>query len=772
PNPDFNRTDLVTYEVTDPDGNTTTRTLTITVNPVNDDPVANDDTNVTDYDTPVTTNVIGNDTDVDGDTLTIDGTPVLLSGEGTISFTPEGEITFTPANGFDGDAVIEYTITDGNGGSDTARLTITVTPLPLDGIVEGNDDDNLIDEDYLGDPEGDRIDNEDAILPGEDPNDDIVTAGGGNDTVISGEGSDEVYGEDGDDVIDTGNADPAFDNPLPWFSIDADPEDDRDFVDGGDGNDSITTGDDSDTIYGGAGDDTINGGIDDDFIYGGDGDDLIDDDQGSDYIEGGAGDDTIIAGIDVFSDYEDDDPNLPFGGFTSDPLTDDNQDTVLGGAGNDVIFTGDDADSVEGGTGNDTIHAGIDDDFVDGGEGDDSITGGHGSDSILGGAGDDWINAGDSELLWGQEPDATDPQPFNGRDTVDGGEGNDTIFGEDDDDLLMGGDGDDVIDGGIDEDTLMGDAGNDELSGGDGDDVLEGGDGQDTLLGGQGNDVMTGGADEDLFQGVTYSGVNPGEGDHVDGGSTATTGTDFDTLDLRGSAPAGGRLEVEYTSADQEDGIVHYYDADGNEVGQVTFEEIENIIPCFTPGTVIATPKGERLVEELQSGDRVITRDNGIQEIRWIGAKALDGKQLAANDHLKPVLVQKGSLGHGLPERDMLVSPNHRVLVNNDKTALYFEEREVLVAAKHLTGMAGVDVVNAMHTTYIHFMFDRHEVVLSNGAWTESFQPGEQTLDGLGNAQRNEIFELFPELETTKGIRDYHAARRTLKKHEAHLLSK
>ena len=136
-----------------------------------------------------------------------------------------------------------------------------------------------------------------------------------------------------------------------------------------------------------------------------------------------------------------------------------------------------------------------------------------------------------------------------------------------------------------------------------------------------------------------------------------------------------------------------------------------------------------------------------------------------------PVLIRKGSLGNGLPERDMMVSPNHRMLVSNDRTALYFDEHEVLVAAKHLVAGKGVHEVDSMGTTYLHFMFDRHEVVLSNGAWTESFQPGDYTLKGMGNAQRNEIFELFPDLKTAEGRDSYTAARRTLKKFEARLLT-
>jgi len=250
----------------------------------------------------------------------------------------------------------------------------------------------------------------------------------------------------------------------------------------------------------------------------------------------------------------------------------------------------------------------------------------------------------------------------------------------------------------------------------------------------------------------------------------------FDVLDLRGAAPAGGTLQVTITGPDSNgngsDGFVTYFDSDGNVTGSFQFTEIEEVIPCFTPGTLIATPKGERLVEELQIGDKVITRDNGLQEIRWIGEKGLTGVDFARNPHLKPILIKAGSLGNGLPERDTLYSPNHRVLVNNEKTALFFDEREVLVAAKHLVGAAGIHEVDVMGTTYIHFMFDHHEVVLSNGSWTESFQPGDMSLKGVGDAQRNEILELFPDLRSKEGIQDYQSARRSLKKHEAKLLLK
>ncbi len=193
--------------------------------------------------------------------------------------------------------------------------------------------------------------------------------------------------------------------------------------------------------------------------------------------------------------------------------------------------------------------------------------------------------------------------------------------------------------------------------------------------------------------------------------------------------------------------------------------------PCFTPGTAIATPNGDRAVEDLGVGDTVFTRDNGAQAIRWVGSNRLAGRELAISPHLRPVLIQRGALGDDLPRCDMLVSPNHRMLVASDRTALYFQEREVLAAAKHLINHRGVQALVTTGTSYLHFMFDHHELVMANGAWTESFQPGDRSLKGLGNAQRNEILELFPALATTQGIDDYLSARRILSRREARRLT-
>ncbi|WP_342075531.1 Hint domain-containing protein [Yoonia sp. SS1-5] len=194
---------------------------------------------------------------------------------------------------------------------------------------------------------------------------------------------------------------------------------------------------------------------------------------------------------------------------------------------------------------------------------------------------------------------------------------------------------------------------------------------------------------------------------------------------------------------------------------------VQPTVPCFTPGTRIATPKGERLVEHLQIGDRVLTRDNGIQQIAWVGDRQVSMDDLKAMPKLRPVLIRAGSLGDHMPERDMLVSPYHRMLIVSEMARTHFYENEVFVAATHLTKLDGVETVNVPGTSYIHFMFDDHQAVLADGTWSESFQPSAYTLGSIVPEQRDELFALFPELETKEGVKKFRAARKTLSKLEA-----
>nr|WP_159064813.1 tandem-95 repeat protein [Thaumasiovibrio subtropicus] len=128
PNGDYNGSDTITYTISDGQGGTDTATIAVTVNPVNDAPVANDDTAITtEEDTTVSNiNVLGNDTDADGDTLTVTG---ASAENGTVTINADGTLNYTPNGDYNGSDTITYTISDGKGGTDTATIAVTVSPV-------------------------------------------------------------------------------------------------------------------------------------------------------------------------------------------------------------------------------------------------------------------------------------------------------------------------------------------------------------------------------------------------------------------------------------------------------------------------------------------------------------------------------------------------------------------------------------------------------------------------------------------------------------------
>ncbi len=166
-------------------------------------------------------------------------------------------------------------------------------------------------------------------------------------------------------------------------------------------------------------------------------------------------------------------------------------------------------------------------------------------------------------------------------------------------------------------------------------------------------------------------------------------------------------------------------------------------MPFFSSGTLITTLKGEKPVEELCAGDRVVTRDNGLQTVRKVERRDFDFGQLAASPHLAPVIVTIGALGKGLPEQDLLVSPNLRLLVTDAQFVLASGQREALVSVKNLADGRMVRPCSVLGACYVQVVFDRHEVVLANGLWAEAFCPEDRSLGARGNAQRVEIEEVL-----------------------------
>ncbi len=201
----------------------------------------------------------------------------------------------------------------------------------------------------------------------------------------------------------------------------------------------------------------------------------------------------------------------------------------------------------------------------------------------------------------------------------------------------------------------------------------------------------------------------------------------------------------------------------------VTGDDEPSVI-CFTPGTRLRTEDGEAPIEELGPGDRILTRDDGPQEVIWSGHRRMSGARLFAMPDQRPIRLRVGALGIDRPDEDLVVSPEHRVLVKGRAAQDLWGEPEVLVRASDLVGDRYVTVDHSLcETFYVHLMLDKHQVIWANGLEVESFHPGYMGLDHLDRLQRDSLLEMRPEL-----ARDPHVygppARRMVNKAEAAIL--
>ncbi len=179
--------------------------------------------------------------------------------------------------------------------------------------------------------------------------------------------------------------------------------------------------------------------------------------------------------------------------------------------------------------------------------------------------------------------------------------------------------------------------------------------------------------------------------------------------------------------------------------------------PCFTPGTRITVPGGHRRVEDLRIGDRVLTQDHGAQPVRWVRQVLVPGQGTG-----RPVRIRAGALGEGCPQRDLCVSPNHRMLVRSKIATRMTGVPEVLVPAKRLLGLPGIGLDRPCPALrYIHFRLDRHEIVFANGAPTETLLPGPMVQRWMGAGSDRPAPGQTPARPVPKG----HVIRRMVHRH-------
>jgi VCBS repeat-containing protein len=528
----FTGSDTFTYTISDGNGGISTATITITVEngvPVdnsNNIPVATDDNINTPVNTPITVDILENDSDADGDRITIDSFDSVSSSGGIVSLD-QNQLVYTPPADFSGIDTFTYTISDGNGGSDTAIVTVTVdnppvatppvtvednccgcpevptinaislpTQPPIEAlmfpemgnsnnatILGSDNNDNLTatsEDDFVdvlaGDDEIVLLDGNDTLIAGD--GDDLAYAGFGNDLLFGNNGNDFLKGDSGNDTI---IGSPSGDQPIGNMG-------EQDHLFGDDGDDWLGGNLGNDTLHGGVGGDRIHGGKDNDHMLG---------EIGNDTLWGEQGDDVLLGG-------------------TSNVTVEDvnGRDLLFGGDGNDTLYGNQNLDTLVAGDGDDQLHGGQGDDLLYGNTGDDVFFGEFGNDTIIGGpSGDQPLgDTGDRDLIFGDAGDDWIAGNL-GRDTLHAGTGNDRVHGGKDNDWLLGELGDDTLNGEQGDDTILGGTSNDpndptrDIDGKDllfgeaGNDFLDGNEGNDTLVAGEGNDTAYGGKDNDLIFG-------------------------------------------------------------------------------------------------------------------------------------------------------------------------------------------------------------------------------------------------------------------------------
>ncbi len=497
---------------------------------------------------------------------------------------------------------------------------------------------------------------------------------------------------------------------------------------GNGGNDSLRGEGNNDTIRGGEGNDTLLGGNGSDWLFGDAGNDsLVGDGQSgggspSDTMDGGSGNDTIVAGSSNDSVLGGDgNDSLVLAGGNDTGLGGAGNDTIDGGSGNDILDGGADNDRLIGGSGNDSIFGGTSADSLDGGSGDDTLQGGAGADTFVDSGGVDELSyASDTvgvtvnmQLGTASGGDAQgDVFAGNTFENLRGGSGNDFLTGSTHyDNIIYGEGGNDTIVTNLG-DTAYGGAGDDSIygspeSGSGNEDVLFGDDGNDIIVARGGTDTVFGGAGDDTVIAGNGDGI-----DSLDGGSGNDTlllrnwaGPNINTDDI--ASGVWGNWTV--SGATGPDALRTFTYSDGTVLRVRDFEAIV----CFTEGTLITTPRGEVPVEALRAGDQVLTLHDGpvIRPLVWTGRTSVDVARHPDRVKVAPVRITAGALGDGVPFRDLVVSPDHGILLDG----------HLVPAGLLVNGTTILRETWHRRVTYYHLEIEGHGLLVSEGAVTETY---------------------------------------------------
>lgn len=174
---------------------------------------------------------------------------------------------------------------------------------------------------------------------------------------------------------------------------------------------------------------------------------------------------------------------------------------------------------------------------------------------------------------------------------------------------------------------------------------------------------------------------------------------------------------------------------------------------CFVRGTEILTDIGPRRIETLRVGDLVMTRDNGLQPLRWITASKVPHDRRRGNSQLAPIAIAPDTFAPGVPNKTLRVSPQHRLLLEGPQVDLLLAQDAALASAKNLLNGDSIyecgDEIAELE--YWHLVLDQHEVVFANGCPAETLHLGDVALSTLTDAQIEELNDIFPGLVGQSG---------------------
>ncbi|RPE67418.1 lamin tail-like protein [Pacificibacter maritimus] len=262
--------------------------------------------------------------------------------------------------------------------------------------------------------------------------------------------------------------------------------------------------------------------------------------------------------------------------------------------------------------------------------------------------------------------------------------------------------------------------------------------GVESGAGGANTNFLSEGADSSS-QPESVALVNPLTGEYIVLNFSATEASSVPSLSgfpgtlLMGEANAALDSGVE----DQNAGASYQYNSTTG-----SYEYTAVTVACYAPDTLIDTPTGPRAVQTLLPGDLVHTLDHGPQPICWVRSSDHPLEATRVND--MPVIIKAGALGAGKPTTDLIVSPQHRVLVGGGGQLEAQFKTESLAPAKSLVSLPGIRQMQGKKSiTWIHFACERHEVVSANACLTETLLVGPMVVKNMTDAERIDLIKVF-----------------------------